>query len=158
MKRFVLGVLISTLPAVASGQAATEPTETALEACCAEGCSDVIGYYTKVSTALAHDDLKAAQEGSADLVCLASCSGDEAFIEQMAQFQAADSIEAARTVFKAISASVIPLAASAGSHFVMSCPMAGADWIQTTADVANPYFGASMFSCGAVKEEVTVAE
>jgi Cu(I)/Ag(I) efflux system membrane fusion protein len=38
------------------------------------------------------------------------------------------------------------------------CPMAfnnkGADWLQADKDIRNPYFGASMLSCGEVTEEI----
>jgi hypothetical protein len=35
---------------------------------------------------------------------------------------------------------------------VLTCPMAKADWVQTDANVRNPYFGKAMSSCGTVKE------
>ena len=38
------------------------------------------------------------------------------------------------------------------------CPMAfdnkGAEWLQTTADVANPYFGDEMLRCGEIRGKI----
>jgi hypothetical protein len=38
------------------------------------------------------------------------------------------------------------------------CPMAnddkGALWVSEVADIKNPYFGASMLTCGSVEEEI----
>jgi hypothetical protein len=31
--------------------------------------------------------------------------------------------------------------------------MAEADWVQSTREVANPYYGQAMLSCGTVTEE-----
>jgi Cu(I)/Ag(I) efflux system membrane fusion protein len=40
--------------------------------------------------------------------------------------------------------------------FLMNCPMvygdSGADWLQATDQLRNPYFGASMLKCGEISE------
>jgi len=46
------------------------------------------------------------------------------------------------------------LAEKAGDCLIMTCPMARADWIQTTATVANPYYGSQMLRCGTIKKTV----
>lgn len=42
--------------------------------------------------------------------------------------------------------------------YILHCPMAdnnkGADWLSLDKEILNPYFGASMISCGSVKEEI----
>ncbi len=42
--------------------------------------------------------------------------------------------------------------------YIQHCPMAnnnkGADWISKSNEILNPYFGASMLTCGDVKEEI----
>ena len=63
----------------------------------------------------------------------------------------------ARKEFKPISRAVVTLAAQVRSsdaknpftHFF--CPMVpdgGADWLQSTGDLLNPYFGGEMLRCG----------
>lgn len=42
--------------------------------------------------------------------------------------------------------------------YLLHCPMAfdntGADWISSTTEIKNPYFGKKMLTCGAVKDSV----
>lgn len=42
--------------------------------------------------------------------------------------------------------------------YIQNCPMAnsnkGADWLSKSDEILNPYFGASMLTCGDVKEEI----
>ncbi|MBT6769393.1 MAG: DUF3347 domain-containing protein, partial [Opitutales bacterium] len=44
-----------------------------------------------------------------------------------------------------------------GQIYQMHCPMAnsdsGADWLQSSDDLLNPYFGAAMLKCGTTKAE-----
>lgn len=67
------------------------------------------------------------------------------------------SVDGQREVFKKVSAAVIsladrtpPTAAAAPSLYVLHCPMAGADWLQATKGVANPYYAEDMKECGQV--------
>ena len=71
------------------------------------------------------------------------------------------SIIAAREVFEAVSVFVLSLEKEFGHTesrmlYEVFCPMAfdnkGAFWLQTNKKVNNPYFGASMLSCGEVTE------
>ena len=66
-------------------------------------------------------------------------------------------LPAARVSFKPISHAVVTLAAhlrgdAAGEPFThFYCPMVqggGGDWLQSTADLRNPYFGSEMLTCG----------
>ena len=66
-------------------------------------------------------------------------------------------IKEQRDAFKRLSEAVIELTGrttvsnAVGSKlFVIRCPMAEARWIQTTDDVANPYYGSAMLECGKV--------
>lgn len=42
--------------------------------------------------------------------------------------------------------------------YLLHCPMAfentGADWLSSTTEIKNPYFGKAMLTCGAVKDSV----
>lgn len=122
---------------------------------CGAGCCELLTSYEAVSAALAADDLAAAKDAAHDLAHYGECDGNEEFATLVTKISKANDIKAARTAFKAVSAAVIPLAAEAGDHYIMTCPMAGADWIQTSKNVANPYFGSEMLGCGSVKKTVS---
>lgn len=66
-------------------------------------------------------------------------------------------VDRQRELFKALSAATISLAkalrpstAVGEELFVVHCPMSEADWIQTTSEIANPYFSDSMKQCGEI--------
>jgi hypothetical protein len=72
-----------------------------------------------------------------------------------------DDIRAQRDHFDELSSGVYELVKNFGagrSLYHDHCPMAndnqGADWISENRDIRNPYFGASMLTCGTVKEEI----
>lgn len=65
-----------------------------------------------------------------------------------------------RENFAGLSQSMISLVSITGTEFTLYeqfCPMysnnKGAAWLSTTEKIQNPYFGSSMFSCGAVRKE-----
>jgi len=45
--------------------------------------------------------------------------------------------------------------ASSATLVVANCPMKKADWIQKGETIENPYFGASMSTCGSVTRKLT---
>lgn len=72
----------------------------------------------------------------------------------------AESLTRARASFLHLSGAVIKLLAEVGNPLedtvnIDFCPMAddgkGAQWLQRRGDLANPYFGAAMLSCGEVQ-------
>ena len=69
-------------------------------------------------------------------------------------------LDDARREFQRLSDAMVQLEQSFGhdggaTHYVIHCPMAfgntGADWLQTSTQIANPSFGASMLRCGEVR-------
>jgi Cu(I)/Ag(I) efflux system membrane fusion protein len=72
----------------------------------------------------------------------------------------AASIGEARAAFKPLSSLMIGqvrvFSPSGHSLYVQHCPMAddfnGADWLSIEQNILNPYFGASMLTCGEVTE------
>jgi Cu(I)/Ag(I) efflux system membrane fusion protein len=143
-----------------------------------ESLSAVYEAYFAAQAALAGDDLPAAREGFARLADAPSqarmdlLSGEAHHLWMRtadglrraaeAGADAAD-IETARTAFAEISDAAIGLAQRFGhpgeaAHYWIHCPMAfgntGADWLQKTEEVANPYFGAMMPRCGTVEERI----
>ena len=76
----------------------------------------------------------------------------------------AKTIDEARTAFETLSASMIRVAHQFGATgkvavYRFHCPMAfnqkGADWLQGTSDIANPWFGSAMFTCGSLEETIS---
>src|SRR5581483_3655448 len=104
----------------------------------------VLDAYLKVSQALAADDLKAAK---------AKTGGNEALASHASELAKSESIENARDHFKMVSAEATKLAEGKSGYYVMTCPMAKADWVQSNSKVSNPYFGKSMPNCGSLKEQ-----
>lgn len=73
----------------------------------------------------------------------------------------AASIDAARKEFISLSNTMIDLAQSTkpmDEMYIQHCPMAnsnqGADWLSLSTEVKNPYYGASMLSCGEVTDKI----
>ena len=70
-------------------------------------------------------------------------------------------LEAARDAFKPLSAAIIglvkivpPTTEATPALYEATCPMAKANWLQTTKDVANPYMGKAMLECGSIERTV----
>lgn len=72
------------------------------------------------------------------------------------------SLEEIRKSFQQVSNSMIDLGASFNPNdevlYVQHCPMAnnnkGADWLSSTKEIKNPYYGQSMLTCGEVIKEL----
>jgi Cu(I)/Ag(I) efflux system membrane fusion protein len=79
------------------------------------------------------------------------------------EMQNTKDIETVRKAFSDLSTALITLAKQFGipagqKLYILHCPMAfnnkGADWLQTDKETHNPYFGATMPTCGQVTEEI----
>ena len=135
-------------------------------------------YYT-IHNALSHDSLEEAVKGSAQVqsslekVDMKLLKG-EAHIAWMNELNMikknsgmiskARTIAAAREAFIPLSASLIRVVKKFGTTGTLGmyrfhCPMAndnkGADWLQNTAEGANPYFGSAMINCGTLEETIS---
>jgi hypothetical protein len=114
--------------------------------------SDILSSYVKISAALAADDFAAAKTAAAAVAQHAGMGDlNKAIAAKATAVAKAKDIDAARNAFKSLSAAVEPLAAGEKGYVVMNCPMMHADWIQTSKDVKNPYYGKMMLTCGAPK-------
>ena len=74
---------------------------------------------------------------------------------------APDNLQEARQALQGISAALIELVrvtppsdAVAETLYVAYCPMAEASWLQATQELANPYMGQKMLTCGEVQETI----
>lgn len=136
----------------------------------------LISAYLEIQASLAADDLQAAVRSSEEAQAAAgkvTLSSDTArtawkvlssgLLESNRILGSSSTIEQARAAFEPMSSAAIELL----THFpnplehpvyLASCPMAagskGAFWLQSTSQIANPYFGPSMLECGDVHQKV----
>lgn len=132
--------------------------------------------YFTMQQALAADDLAGAIEQSARLRSLAN-GIDETLVRGAARntwldsleqinvgtagLDTSSSIEQARSSFRTLSNALIEVQRNFGHrgdavHYEMHCPMAfgdGASWLQMSEALRNPYYGASMLTCGTTERE-----
>lgn len=131
--------------------------------------------YLALGAALADDDPAAARTAAAELGAAMDAAqpellpraalirwGEErhalrAAIEDAA---AAEDLDALRAAFEPLSRAVLAVTSTFGVPeedvwYEAYCPMAfdgrGASWLQATAEIANPYFGAAMLRCGEIR-------
>lgn len=138
---------------------------------------DVIAhFYTHIQTGLADDDAEEVSIRAKQLVnhmheydtVVFAEKEQEVYdkyeikiIELSKAIQNTEDIEAQRKYFESISDVIYQLVKTVGTTeplYKSYCPMAldgkGAMWLSETEEIANPYYGASMYSCGSVQEVV----
>lgn len=95
--------------------------------------------YESIRAALADDKLATAQTAAKAL-------------PEAKAIAEATSISGARKAFKVLSARAVTIARGHTGFFIAHCSMfpGGADWVQTTDQIANPYWGKSMPRCGEI--------
>ncbi|CAN5749667.1 hypothetical protein BH09VER1_BH09VER1_11930 [soil metagenome] len=111
----------------------------------------VLDDYIAVAGALANDDLAAAKKAATALAETAKAEKQTALAEHAGMIASTDSLDAAREHFKMASEEAEKLATGKDGYYVMTCPMAKADWVQKTTKVQNPYLGQEMPDCGSLK-------
>lgn len=101
-----------------------------------------LAHYERIRVALFSDDLAAAQTAANEMPAA------KAIAE-------ADSISEARKAFKVLSARAVELARDQSGYFIAHCTMfpGGADWVQTSDRIDNPYWGKSMPHCGTIEKQ-----
>jgi len=129
----------------------------------AEQAAQLTGPYLTMQSALASDDLDAAKAQAKAMMAITGHSGS--LPEMLHNMLAADDLEGMRKRhFETLSMAMIAAVKDTPERFdqdfyIMHCPMVygdrGADWLQATDQLRNPYFGATMLKCGEVKEELT---
>jgi Cu(I)/Ag(I) efflux system membrane fusion protein len=118
--------------------------------------------YLAMQSALASDDLDAAKAQAKAMMEITGHSGS--LPEMLHDMLAAETLDALRKPhFETLSNAMITAAKANPASFdseliIMHCPMVygdrGADWLQTSEPLQNPYFGAMMLKCGEVKEKI----
>lgn len=125
----------------ASAQTAAVSATPVATAALDEKATAYLAAYEKLRAALAADDLAAAKTAAA------AVEGAEAVAS-------AKSIGDARKAFVLVSAKALALAKGQPGYFHAHCPMypGGGDWVQTSKQISNPYWGKTMLRCGEIKE------
>jgi len=126
----------------------------------------ILDPYLGIQSALAADDLEGAKSHARAMIGIVGHEGGLASL--LHDMLAAETLEAFRRPdFDILSSAMINTAkknpsAFQGALMVMHCPMVyedhGADWLQTSEPLLNPYFGKAMSKCGEIKEIIGQAE
>jgi Cu(I)/Ag(I) efflux system membrane fusion protein len=117
---------------------------------------EVLPSYLALQKALADDDFTTAQEQVKAMMAVTGHEGALAeFIHSM--LNASNLDELRLPYFEQLSTAMIDaLKEPSEPLYRIHCPMAnqdkGADWLQASEDLRNPYFGDMMLRCGEVKE------
>ncbi len=156
-------------------RAATEPIE--VPAAFLRGLAPVLKSYLALHVALSKDQLEPARKAFGEVATSASSfqprspkagrtlwkTLGSALEQQALAGKKAENLEAARRLFESISRRMIEVVQRFGNPLpetvrLSFCPMAsgskGAFWLQQAESIENPYFGATMFACGDVRESV----
>ncbi len=122
----------------------------------------ILDRYFELQAALAADDLDASKEALKSMMSISGHSG--ALPGLIHSMLAADSLEAMRKPhFETLSNALVEAARRDPSSMpenlmIMHCPMVysdrGADWLQVSEPLQNPYFGAMMLRCGEVTGKI----
>lgn len=144
----------------------------------ADELAEVLGYYLAMADALSLDDGDAAASALEHLhellyqldveplpaeVREAWAALDQAYHGVIHDLPASPDIDALRSVLEPLTELMAVTVAHfigdrAGTVYRAHCPMVddfrGADWLQRSRDIANPYFGSQMFRCGEIVGEV----
>ncbi len=119
-----------------------------------------LAQYELARAALAADDLRRAKKATAVVAALTvihhEASGDAppGFVQDARKLIDAASLEQAREVFKSYSKRAAHVTEGKPGYYVIHCtlePNDDRDWVQSTPSLGNPYSGAQMPLCGALK-------
>jgi len=123
----------------------------------ADVTSDIVAPYLRIQTGLVDDSLAPVAADAAQIAAAADKLGDpaKALSAAAAKLQQASDLEAAREAFGRLSAALIEYSESTQTALgpdtnVAYCPMVKKSWIQKGNQIANPYVGKKMKSCGKI--------
>lgn len=106
----------------------------------------IFKHYILAQEALAADNFELARSAIKDLA--ENSDGELKKLSEAAS--SATDLKSIREAFKPLSEFLAELEIPDGLMKVY-CPMVKSHWLQKKGDVANPYFGQSMLSCGVIK-------
>jgi Protein of unknown function (DUF3347) len=146
MKNTILALAIATMSVTGAAWAAELPKA-------------LIDPYLQIQAALANDKFdEVALQAKAIEVAATALGGDADKLAASAnKLGAAKDIATARTTFGDLSDALIAYAEKTKSELgadvkVAYCPMVNKPWLQKDKEIKNPYYGASMLTCGSFKK------
>ena len=112
--------------------------------------------YEEIRAALVLDDLRTAKHTALNLDKALKPTPDSPSTPlevAVQEISVASGLDKARTSFKTLSADVIPLVDGVQGYYVMESPVPdGAEWVQTSPEVDNPYVGKPMRATGSLRK------
>jgi len=108
--------------------------------------------YIEIATALSKDDLAAAKKAAASIP---EHDEDSSLAKSAEVLSKTKNLKDARKEFQVLSKNAIEISKERKGYYVMHCPMVkggAGDWLQTSKQVANPYMGSKMLTCGGIKK------
>ena len=131
---------------------------TSFSAVAADLPGALVDPYLQVQAALASDQFAGVAASAKAIETAAAALGTDAekIVAGARKLGAASDIAAARTAFGEVSDSLAAYATMTKSGFgkdvrLAYCPMADKPWLQKDKEIRNPYYGASMLTCGSFK-------
>lgn len=149
-----------TSPVAAKSAASAIPAADALVLDSARAAA-LLPAYLQLQIALAADDLPGAKQGINALLTVTGHDGP--LHDQLHSLLDTKKLDAIRTPFFEHLSTAMITALKADHSMLkapvihMHCPMAGddgADWLQATDALRNPYYGADMLTCGDIVERI----
>lgn len=122
--------------------------------------------YIAIKSALASDDADTTSKAATEFIKTASAIDYKVVSEgnlnilrkDASAISEARTVAAQRETFFNLSDNMIALTKefklSEKPVYVQYCPMADGSWLSDEKQIANPYYGKSMLSCGSVKSEI----
>jgi hypothetical protein len=110
--------------------------------------------YDAVRMALVNDDASSAAKRAKDLAASAEASDQDLVASKASAVASAGDLEASRHAFAELSDAMIAYRKESKEEpkpVVAYCSMAKHSWLQPKGPISNPYLGASMTTCGEIK-------
>ncbi|HEV2294738.1 MAG TPA: hypothetical protein VGR35_12865 [Tepidisphaeraceae bacterium] len=151
----------SVAQAAEAAQEVSEATQTRVDA--------VVGSYLELQNLLAQDKIEGIDDRLSEIRRSAKELTDAQEQKVGAQAKTVqkhaavepENLREAREALKSLSAAVIglvhlvpPSSEVAPALYEATCPMAKANWLQTSKDLKNPYMGKSMLKCGSIERTI----
>lgn len=119
----------------------------------------IVGSYLEIQVKLAADKIDGVKPAAQEIGDQAARMGTagEAIVKSAKAVENAADLKATRLAFGDLSDAVIAAGKAEGWKDVPAvkiayCPMAKKSWVQTEAEIRNPYYGSAMLTCGAFRK------
>ncbi|HCX25096.1 MAG: hypothetical protein CMB80_32700 [Flammeovirgaceae bacterium] len=162
MKTILTITLAATLLACSSPK--QESAEATAETVAVEQKADLsasVDAYMTLKDAFVATDAAKAKDAAATLSTELKKAGFESLVASSDKIAGSEDIKVQRAAFYELTTAFIPEVKKAeltSKVYVQYCPMAfdntGANWLSTSSEIRNPYFGDMMLKCGKVEEEI----